>query len=77
VSSGCPAVRHILRIDPSLTILSPLVLTSDLLLFFGGEVVGDIECLSDLLGRLALDHVGDCLATNIKKGLDVKVVGSL
>ena len=66
-----------MRIDPSLTILSPFVLTSDLLLLLRGEVVGDIECLSDLLGRLALDHIGDCLATNIKKGLYVKVVGRL
>jgi hypothetical protein len=33
-----------------LTILGPLVLTTDLLLLFRGEIVGDVECLSDLLG---------------------------
>ena len=61
----------------SLTILSPLVLSADLLLLLGGEVVGNVEGLSDLLGGLALDHVGDSLAANIKKGLDVEVVGGL
>lgn len=60
-----------------LTILSPLVLTADLLLLLGGEVVGDVERLSDLLRRLALDHVGHSLATNVQQRLDVKVVGSL
>jgi hypothetical protein len=60
-----------------LTILSPLVLAADLLLLLGGEVIGDVECLSDLLWRLALDHVGHGLASNIKEGLDVKIVGSL
>jgi hypothetical protein len=61
----------------SLAVLSPLVLAADLLLLFLGEVVGDIKSLADLLGRLALDHVGNGLAANIKKGLDVKVVGGL
>ena len=44
-----------------------------------GEIIGDVECLSDFLGRLALDHVlpGDSLATNIEEGLDVEIVGSL
>ena len=60
-----------------LAILSPLVLTADLLLLLGSEVVGDVEGLADLLGRLALDHVGNGLASNIKKGLDVKIVRSL
>lgn len=59
------------------TILGPLVLAADLLLLLGCEVVGDVEGLSDLFWRLALDHVGDSLATNIEKGLDIEVVGSL
>jgi hypothetical protein len=60
-----------------LAILSPLVLTTDLLFLLGGEVVGDIESLADLLWRLALDHVGNRLATNVKEGLDVEVIGGL
>lgn len=58
-------------------VLSPLVLTADLLFLFGGEVVLDVEGLADLLGALALDHVGDGLAADVKKGLDVHVVGGL
>jgi hypothetical protein len=61
----------------SLTILSPLVLAADLLLLLGSEVIGNVEGLSDLLRGLALDHVGDGLAANVKKRLDVKVVGGL
>lgn len=60
-----------------LSVLSPLVLAADLLLLLGSEVVGDVERLANLLGGLALDHVGDGLAANVKKGLDVEVVGSL
>jgi len=60
-----------------LTILSPLVLSSNLLFLLRREVVGDVEGLSDFLGRLALDHVRNRLATNIEKGLDVEVVRSL
>jgi len=60
-----------------LTILSPLVLAADLLLLLRSEVVGDIEGLADLLRGLALDHVGDGLAANIKKRLDVEIVGGL
>jgi hypothetical protein len=55
--------------DARLAIFSPLILTADLLLLLRGEVICDVESLSDLLGRLALDHVGDGLATNIKKRL--------
>jgi hypothetical protein len=55
-----------------LAILSPLVLTTDLLFLLGGEVVGDIESLAD-----PLDHVGNRLATNVKEGLDVEVIGGL
>jgi hypothetical protein len=60
-----------------LAILGPLILTSDLLLFLGGEIVRDVERLSDLLGGLALDHVGDSLASDVKKRLDVEIVGGL
>jgi hypothetical protein len=61
----------------SLTILGPLILPANLLLLLRGEVIGDVECLSDLLRGLALDHVGDGLAANIQKGLDVEVVRRL
>lgn len=60
-----------------LSVLSPLVLAADLFLFLGSEVVGDVESLTNLLGRLALDHVGNGLAANVKEGLDVEVVGGL
>lgn len=58
-------------------LLSPLILTADLILLLGREVVLDVERLADLLGRLALDHVGDRLAPNVEEGLDVEIVGSL
>lgn len=60
-----------------LAILSPLILTTDLILLLGSEIILDVECLSDFFGRLALDHVGDGLAPDVKKGLDVKIVGGL
>lgn len=64
-------------LTPSLTVLGPLILTADLLLLLGSEVVGNVERLSDLLGGLALDHVGNGLAAHVEKGLDVKIVGGL
>jgi hypothetical protein len=48
-----------------------------LVLLFGGEVVLNIEGLTDLLGGLAFDHIGDGLAAHIEKSLDVEVVGGL
>lgn len=60
-----------------LAVLRPLVLAANLFLLLGGEVVRDIECLADFLGRLPLDHVRDRLAANIKEGLDVQIVGCL
>ena len=57
-----------------LAVLGPLVLTANLLLLFGGEVVLDVEGLADLLGGLALDHVCDSFAADVKKSLDVHVV---
>ena len=41
-------------------LLSPLVLTADLLLLLRGEVVLDVEVRSDLFRRLAADHFGNC-----------------
>jgi hypothetical protein len=60
-----------------LTVLGPLVLATDLLLLLGREVVLDVERLADLVGGLALDHVGDGLAADVQERLDVKVVGGL
>jgi hypothetical protein len=61
----------------TLTILSPLVLPTDLFLLLGSEIVGDIKGFTDLLRRLALNHVGHGFAANIKKRLNVEVVGGL
>ena len=76
-----PAViRSVKRGDYSVEqylLLRPLVLTADLILLLGREVVLDIESLADLLRRLALDHVGNGLAANVKKRLDVQIVGRL
>jgi len=62
--------------EANLSILGPFVFTTDLLLLLRGEVVLDVEQLSDLFWGLALDHVGDGLATSVKEGLDVQKVGS-
>lgn len=61
----------------NLSVLGPFILTADLLLLLGGEVIGDVECLADLVGRFSLNHISDGLAADVKKGLDIKVVGSL
>lgn len=58
-------------------LLSPLVLTTDLILLLGREVVLDVEGFTDLLWGLALDHVGDGLAADIEESFDVEIVGSL
>jgi len=58
-------------------LLGPLVLAANLLFLLRSEVVLDVESLADLLGRLALDHVCDGLASNIEKSLDIEEVGSL
>lgn len=57
-------------------LLGPLVLSLYLSFLLGGKVVLDVEQLSDLLGSLALDHVGDSLATQVEQRLDVQIVGS-
>jgi hypothetical protein len=58
-------------------ILGPFVLAADLLLLLRREVVRDVECLANLLRRLALDHIGHGLAADIEKRLDVEVVRCL
>jgi len=47
-------------------VLSPLILPSDLVLLFWGEVILDIEGLANLLRGLAFDHVGNGLTADIK-----------
>ena len=59
-----------------LGLFTPLVLLPDLCLLLGGEVVGDVEGLADVLGGLALDHASDGGAGEVEKGLDVHVVSS-
>ena len=63
-----------IMLNRRLSVLRPFVLPADLLLFFGGKIVGDIEGLSNLLWGLALDHVGNGLAANVQQGLDVEIV---
>ena len=59
------------------SLLGPLVLAANLILLLGREVILDVEGLANLLGGLALDHVGDGLAADVEESFDVKVVGSL
>lgn len=59
------------------SLLGPLVLATDLVLFLGGKVVLNIEGFADFLGGFALDHVGDGLAANVQEGLNIEVVGGL
>lgn len=61
----------------NLAVLSPFVLTTDLVLFLGSEVVLDVERLADFLRGLALDHIGDGLAADVEESLDIHVIGSL
>ncbi len=46
-----------------------------MLLFFGSEVVFDVEELSDFLDGFVLDQRGDFSAGKLEEGLDVEVVG--
>ena len=52
-----------------LLLLAPGVLLFDLLLFLRREVVDDVECLPDLLWRLAFDHVGHSFAAHVQESL--------
>lgn len=63
--------------ESRLSVFGPLVLATDLLLLLRGKVVGDVKGLANLLGGLALDHVGHGLAANVEKLLDVQVVRGL
>lgn len=56
------------------SLLSPFVLPTDLVLLFGGEIILNVERLSNLLGGLSLDHIRDRLAANIKESLYVKII---
>ena len=58
-------------------ILGPLVLATDLVLLFRGEIVLDVEGLADLLRSLTLDHVSNSLAGQVQQPLDVEIVCSL
>lgn len=68
--------RYKLTRQPSL-LFSPLVLTTNLVLLLGSEVILDVERFANLLRRLALNHVGDGLAADVQQSLDIKVVCSL
>ena len=71
-----PILHHrVSRRTCHLAVLSPLVLTTDLILLLWREIVLDVERLTDLLRRLALDHVRHGLAADVKQSLDVHVVG--
>ena len=58
-------------------LFSPLVLAANLVLLFRSEIVLNVECLADFIGRLALDHIGNRFTANIEKGLDIEIVGRL
>lgn len=58
-------------------LFSPFILTADLVLLFWREIILDIEGLTDLIRRLAFNHVGDRLASNIQKRFDIEIVGRL
>jgi len=57
-------------------VFSPLILASNLVLFFRSEIILDVKRFADLLRRLALDHVGDCFASDVEKSFDIQIVGS-
>lgn len=58
-------------------LLGPLILTTNLILLLGGEVVLDVESLANFFGGFALDHVGDGLAAHVEESFDVQIIGSL
>lgn len=47
-------------------LLCPFILATNLILLLGCKIVLDIEGLTNLLRRLALDHIRNGLAANIK-----------
>lgn len=58
-----------------LGIFTPLILLANLGLFLRCEVIGDIECFSDFLRRLALDHTGDSGTGEIQQRLYIHEIG--
>ena len=60
----------------AVSLFSPLILATNLVLLLRCKIIGDVEGLADLFRRLALDHVGNGLATNVKQSLDIEIVGS-
>jgi hypothetical protein len=59
----------------AVSLFSPLILATNLVLLLRCKIIGDVEGLADLFRRLALDHVGNGLATNVKQSLDIEIVG--
>jgi len=55
------------------TLEGPGILAAHLILLLGCQFVRHPEHLSDLLRRLALDHVGDGLAGEVQQALDLEV----
>ena len=58
----------------SCLLLGPFIFTADLILLLWCEIILNVECLSDLLRRLSLDHIRDGFAANVKEGFDVKII---
>ena len=58
-------------------ILAPGVLLANLLLLLWSEVILDVESAANLFWRFSLDHVGDSLAGDIEKSLDIEIVSGL
>ena len=52
---------------------TPFVLFSDLFLLAGGEIILDVECLTDILRSLSLYHVGHSLASDVQQTLNKRV----
>lgn len=69
------AFLNLLEMEDGHSLFGPLVLTPNLLLLLFGEVILDVERLTNLLWGLVLDHVCDGLAADVEQGLDVEVVG--
>ena len=58
-------------------LLGPLILTTNLILFLGREVILNVEGFADLFWGLALNHVGNGLAADVEESLNVEIVCSL
>ena len=58
-----------------LSLLAPLILFSNLCFLCGGEIIDNVEMLSDFFRSLPFDHAGDCGTGEVKKWFDIHVVG--